>query len=96
MLNFWDDSWPLMTDVCPCDAHFVDYLREAAIRDATIFHFGTGEHHVLGIDAAESGAGNAVWGITASKREYETYIDLVIARPDVARVYNAVSATSIS
>lgn len=88
MLNFWDYSWPLIVDQCPCDVHFVEWLEDAAIRDATIFHFGTGEHHIVAVHGADRDTGNAVLGITASKNEYQTFIDLVIERPDVARLYN--------
>ncbi len=87
MLHFWDAYWDLRTKECPCDVHFTDWLEEAGVKGATIFHFGTGGHHHLGLRIAEVGSDNAVWGITAAPAEYETYIKLAIEQPEVARLY---------
>lgn len=89
MLHFWNDTWPLLVETCPCDAHFVEWLAETGVTGASIFHFGTGEHHLVGIDNAEAERGNAVLAITASPKEIQAYVDLVIARPEVARGYVA-------
>jgi hypothetical protein len=86
-LNIWDVNWSLDVEQCPCDVHFAEYLEEEGIAGKAIFHFGTGGHHILGLRAAEAGAGNVVLGITASPQEYEAYIKLVTARPDVGRIY---------
>lgn len=86
-MHFWDAYWALEVDRCPCDVHFTDYLEEKAVRDASIFHFGTGGHHHLGLRIAEVGSNNAVLGITAAPAEYDTYVKLVIDRPDVGRTY---------
>ena len=67
--------------------HFTEYLEAEKIAGASIFHFGTGGHHIVGIRAAESGSGNAVLGITASPPEYSAYIALVTERPEVGRIY---------
>jgi hypothetical protein len=87
MLHFWDAYWDLRVQECPCDVHFTDMLEEKGIRDATIFHFGTGGHHHLGLRIHEVGSNNAVWGITAAPAEYETYVKLAIEQPEVARLY---------
>lgn len=89
MLHDWDAVWGLHEDQCPCDVHFVEFLEAEAIADATIFHFGTGAHHHVGIRAAQNGANNAVLGITASRGEYDAYIDLAMNRPEVSRTYKA-------
>ena len=60
-----------------------------AFKDATIFHFGTGSHHILGLRTAENGSNNAVLGITASPGEYEAYIKLLIEKPRLGATYKA-------
>ncbi len=94
-LNLWDDKWDLQVDICPCDAHFNDWIESNAIRDKTIYHFGTGTHHVVGIRQAENGSGNRVFGITASKEEYEAYIDLISTNARVARSVRRVISNRI-
>ena len=86
-LNYYEIGWYLDEALCPCDLHFVKWLAHAEMRDKAIFHFGTGEHHTVGIKCHESGTGNAVFGITASPREHEFYEQLVIERPEVGRNY---------
>jgi hypothetical protein len=88
-LNIWDVNWFLDEKQCPCDVHFLEYLESEGITGASIFHFGTGGHHVVGIRTAENGSNNAVLGITASPQEYSDYIKLVIERPLVGRSYKA-------
>jgi hypothetical protein len=44
-LNYWQHSWPLDRERCPCDFHFVEYLAERGAGSKSIFHFGSGEHH---------------------------------------------------
>jgi hypothetical protein len=85
-LNVYEPPWDLNVDWCPCDVHFNEFVADR-ISNAAIFHFGTGNHHVVGIDAALNGRNNAVLAITASVGEYESYIKLVIERPEVGRVY---------
>lgn len=87
MLDLWKDPWPLDVKQCPCDVHFTEWLAATGARNATIFHFGTGDHHHVGKTEALREAGNAVLGITATKPEYDSYIDLVINRPAVGKRY---------
>jgi hypothetical protein len=89
-LHYWDAYWDLREKECPCDVHFVEWLDENGITDSTIYHFGTGGHHFVGIECASEKRRNAVLGITAAPQEYEKYVELAIARPDVLRTYNAV------
>lgn len=89
MLHFRDECWDLHPEVCPCDVHFVEFLDDRRIHDAAIFHFGTGNHHLVGISAGENGRNNSVLGITASPDEIQTYVKLSIERPSISRYYKA-------
>lgn len=89
-LLFWDDSWDLREKECPCDVHFIEWLDREKITGSAIYHFGTGNHHHVGIECARENRRNAVLGITAAPQEYQKYIELAIARPEVLRTYNAV------
>jgi hypothetical protein len=86
-LQFWDAVWDLRVAECPCDLQFLDWLDREHIRDASIFHFGTGSHHIVGVQTSENGSGNCVLGITASPKEHDAFVELVIDRPDVERTY---------
>ena len=88
-LNYWNETWSLDEVQCPCDLDFVAYLNEKAAKDAAIFHFGTGNHHIVGLRMAESGSNCAVLGITASPQEYDDYIDLLITNPRLGFTYKA-------
>lgn len=88
-MNYWTDKWDLHEDVCPCDVHFNDWVDEQKLAGKTIYHFGTGTHHIVGKRQAENGSGNLVFGITASIEEYEAYIKLVSGDPRVAKNYLA-------
>ena len=89
-LNIWDDHWDFRPEDCPCDVDFVAWLDEQGIRDAAIYHFGTGGHHHVGIECARPERRNHVLSITAAPREHEAFVRLAMARPDVLRFYNAV------
>ena len=51
-LLFWDDSWDLREKECPCDVHFIEWLDREKITGSAIYHFGTGNHHHVGIECA--------------------------------------------
>jgi hypothetical protein len=86
-MNYWGQKWDLHVDVCPCDVHFNEWIEAKKIVGKTIYHFGTGTHHVVGLRQAE--LGNAVFAITASKEEYDAYIELVTEKALVAKSYLA-------
>jgi hypothetical protein len=86
-LHFWDAVWDLQLEQCPCDAHFCDWLEREQVKDASIFHFGTGSHHIVGVRTAENGSNNCVLGITASPGEYDAFVKLAIERPEVEKTY---------
>jgi hypothetical protein len=88
-LNYWNGTWSLDEAQCPCDLHFLQYLAEKRVKGAAIFHFGTGNHHLVGLKAAENGANNAVLGITASPQEYDDYVELLIRNPRLGHTYKA-------
>ncbi len=62
-LSIYDDVWDLDLAVCPCDQHFLDWIEAVDVRGARIFHFGTGNHHLVGVRWAKDGRGNRVLGI---------------------------------
>jgi len=88
-MHIYRDNWAFDEKVCPCDAHLMDFIADRDIRDATIYHFGTGGHHLVGRRCAEDGRGNSVLAITASPQEYDEYVKLLIANPSMAGAYVA-------
>jgi hypothetical protein len=88
-MNLWDAKWDLDEAQCPCDIHFNQWIEANKIANKTIYHFGTGTHHIVGIRQAQNGLNNAVIGITASVVEYEAYIKLVNERPQLMKSYLA-------
>ena len=86
-MNYSQQAWDLDSDCCSCDLQFNDWVEANGITGKTFYHFGTGTHHVVGLRQAE--LGNAVFAITASKREYDTYVALVSEYPPVAKSYLA-------
>lgn len=84
-LDLWKDPWPLDVKQCPCDVHFTSYLKEEGLVGQTIFHFGTGDHHHVGLQAPASD--HAVIGITATEPEYRSYIRLVTENPHLGKYY---------
>ena len=88
-MNLWDAKWDLDEAQCPCDIHFNQWIEANKTANKTIYHFGTGTHHIVGIKQAQNGLNNAVIGITASVVEYEAYIKLVNERPQLMKSYLA-------
>lgn len=86
-MNFWNAKWDLDEAQCPCDVHFNDWIEDERLTGKTIYHFGTGKHHVVGIAQAQNGSGNTVFGITASPEEYDAYLRLVTEQPRIGKSY---------
>jgi hypothetical protein len=86
-MNYWTDSWNLHVDVCPCDVHCNDWIAKNKLKNKLIYHFGTGLHHVLGIKQATNKSGNNVFAITASKEEYDSYVELATTRAQISKSY---------
>lgn len=81
--------WPL-SEFCPCDNHFRDWLEENRIHGSSIFHFGTGGHHVLGLGELGRERPNFIFSVTASPQEYEKYIEIIIENPSLAHNYKVI------
>ena len=87
-MNYWQGKyWDMQDDLCPCDNHFNEWVEAEGIRGKTIYHMGTGTHHVVGTRQGQSGSGNRVFAITASKEEYDAYVKLVTENVRVAKNY---------
>lgn len=87
-LAVWEGHWEFLPDLCPCDPHFVDWLDAEGMRDAAIFHFGTGAHHHVGLECAKPERRNNVLAITASPSEHGAFVDLATRRPELLRHYS--------
>ena len=86
-LNYYDNSWPLTLTDYPCDLHFVQWLESKKIEGKVIFHFGTGEHHLVGKNNHDRGNPNEIMGIAASRKEHGAYIDFIVDNPGAANYY---------
>ena len=86
-LQIWDVDWYLDVEQCPCDVHLVEWLEANRIRGKTLFHFGTGGHHHLGLANHAKGTPNTVLGITASPKEFEAFVKLAIDHAELSRQY---------
>ena len=86
-MNLWDAKWDLDEAQCPCDVHFNQWIEANKLSGKTIYHFGTGKHHIVGLTQAMNGSNNVVFGITASIEEYDAYIALASERPQLAKNY---------
>jgi SAM-dependent methyltransferase len=91
-LNYWQDSWALDRERCPCDFHFLEYLTKRGADSKSIFHFGSGEHHLLGRANLVAPKRNEILAITASKSEHAAYVDLIIRNPEIAKYYKVLFA----
>lgn len=89
MMRFQDKGGWELDPCCPCDGQFVEYFRVQGLRGKVVFHFGSGLHHLVGRELG-GGGDNDVWSITASREEYNAYIDAVIERPELGRHYRLI------
>ncbi len=87
MLEIWDEDWQLDEEVCPCDVHFDQWLEKHGIKGKSIFHFGTGGHHLLGLANMKKGAPNTIFGITAAPKEFDHFVKLAIEHPRLSHDY---------
>lgn len=79
--------WKLQLDICPCDGELVEYLEKNQIYSQSIFHFGTGYHHLLGIENQKFDKPNEIFAITACVKEHEAYIKLCNQDHTIAKYY---------
>jgi hypothetical protein len=89
VMNIWKKYWDLRVQECPCDVHFVEWLESVRLKGVRIYHFGTGGHHYVGQECARPHLNNTVFGVTASPKEYKSYVELVTYQPEISRHYLA-------
>ncbi len=87
MLQIWDENWQLDEQVCTCDIHFIEWLDAEQIKGKTIYHFGTGGHHHVGLVNMAKGVPNTILGITASPKEFDCFVKLAIEHAELSRSY---------
>jgi SAM-dependent methyltransferase len=85
-------SWTLQPESCPCDIQFVEYLKQHHIQGKSIFHFGTGEHHFVGLQNQIFDRPNEIFGITASAPEHQSYVQLVLKNTELPKFYKVLFA----
>ncbi|MDZ8051837.1 MAG: hypothetical protein RMX68_004825 [Aulosira sp. ZfuVER01] len=85
-----NSAWDLGKDGCSCDLELVEYLKESKIEDKSIFHFGTGIHHIVGLENQKLDRPNEILGITASAIEHQAYIQLVFKDTSLAKYYKVI------
>ena len=84
--------WKLNFTKCPCDEHFVSYLMDHKIENKNIFHFGTGEHHYVGLQNFNLNLKNYIIGITPAFKEFQSYFKLSLELPLLASTYKVICA----
>lgn len=91
-MNVVPYAFPLVPQICPCDIHFCDFLEHRKLREKSIFHFGTGGHHIVGLRNWTDGMANEILAITVSPSEYSRYINRVVAKPSFGTHYKVLFA----
>lgn len=87
-----NSAWTLDPKSCPCDIQFTEYLKESKIENKSIFHFGTGTHHIIGLENEKLNQPNEIIGITASVPEHQAYIRLILKNRELAKYYKVLFA----
>jgi hypothetical protein len=85
-------AWPLWARMCACDLHFCDFLQERHVRSKSIFHFGTGGHHIVGLRNRVDDMDNVILGVTLSPSEIKRYVKLVVRDPILGQNYKVMFA----
>lgn len=83
-------SWDLQPHLCPCDLELNEYLQKYHIQNQSIFHFGTGSHHIVGLENQNLEKPNDILAITASVPEHEEYIRLCRTNRQLAKFYKVI------
>jgi hypothetical protein len=79
--------FPESFENCPCDKDFFDYLVDSKIKPSAVFHFGTGDHHHIGLKNLELKRNHTIYGITAAVSEMKTYMQHVLNNPQLSHHY---------
>eukprot|EP01036_Dinobryon_divergens_P056515 gene56515-75465_t len=86
-MHYWNASWDLNLDLCPCDLHFMEWVKAEKIKGKVIYHFGTGTHHLVGVENLKNGEPNFFVGVTASPGETEAFTRMAIEEPRLSAHY---------
>ena len=86
-MHFVHYSWPLRPGKCPCDVDFCEYLRERNIGGKSVFHFGTGGHHIVGSENDNAPVPNEIFALTLSPNEHAAYVKRIIRNPALGKHY---------
>lgn len=86
-LNLCTYKWDLNADTCACDLQFNEWLSEEALTRKAIYHFGTGSHHLVGVEQSTNDTGNTVLGITASLEELDAYLKIIASCASISQRY---------
>lgn len=87
-----NSTWALDVKRCPCDLEFISYVGDSNIEGKSIFHFGTGVHHIVGLENQKLDVPNEIIGITAAAPEHQAYVKLVLQNPELAKYYKVIFA----
>jgi len=82
--------WDLNPNICSCDIEFVEYLKKNSIENKSIFHFGTGSHHIVGLENQKLSKPNEVIGITASVPEHQAYVNFCFKERGLMKYYKVI------
>jgi SAM-dependent methyltransferase len=80
-------AWVLDLEHCPCDLELMEYLKAEGIKGKSLFHFGTGVHHLVGLENQTLDRPNEILGITASALEHQSYAKAVVKDSTLAKYY---------
>ena len=86
-MHFVHYSWPLRPGKCPCDVDFCEYLRERNVGGKSVFHFGTGGHHIVGLENDNAPVPNEIFALTLSPNEHAAYVRRIIRKPALGKHY---------
>jgi len=90
--RFVTHGWPFRPGVCPCDGDFVEWLTARGVRGRSVFHLGTGAHHLVGLENQSRGLDNDVLGLTLAPREHRSYVRAMLREPALGRHYKVLFA----
>ncbi len=74
-----------LDEKCTADLDFCSWANSVELKGSRILHMGTGAHHTLGI---RLGGDNLIVGLTISKEEIKSYLDLIEQKPSLMKSYH--------
>ena len=92
-LNVYRKSYDFQPHECPADADFCELIKSNEyFRLKKIFHFGTGNHHVIGKINHDKDFKNSIIGVTLQDEEHFAYIQMLKRNPMYAKYYKVIYA----